>query len=305
MLLEPAFLSEIEQASLERPDELAVRLLEGLLGLDAALQGAASKDAASGDGARGYDAQLMAEAAAGAAERLMDSDVPRALLIRGALHATRTLRDQLRLPHNLGYRREAVRLATKIFDEIKGRRVLGHGPIVDALAAAGAVRIDAAAAPDGAALAIDIAVVRVESSQTLPPVTLAFEFGATCPHAAYRFSASDLVLAVRREMGQLYPKDMKEHVLKAARELAESLRAMPPSSDQLMALVAEIQSGVSDKYASHAPSEALFARVMAERLRAEIRSPEDALVLHEFLRAVVERKRRTKNEKRMTAERIR
>lgn len=255
---EPLFLAGIADAPVDATT--ARRIIEGLLGLDHA---------------PAYDAGLLREATAARVEALAASDVRRALLVRAAVRAADALARELALPPDIGYRREAVRLAGKVFESLVGRRVRGSGPLVAALLAAGA-------RPPAGTEADIVVVTAPEDDPT--PTTLAFELEGRAPAADYRFSAADLDAACRGEMRRLHPRDIANRVREAAEEAARQASGPPPRLEDLAPLVERIQDGVRAKYSGHAPSERLFREIIESRLAAAAADPDEARLIGEFLR---------------------
>ncbi len=258
------FLAGIDSAPLD--DATAIRIIEGLLGCDHA---------------PGYDAELARAACANVLADLAERDLARALFVRSAARAAAQIAQELRLPADLGYRREAVKLAGKIFDSLAGRRVKGQGPLVAALLAAGA------RPPAGS----DADILVVTEGDEAGAATLAFELHGVAPGAAYRFALSDLDAACRRERDRLYPRDLATRIRTAAAAAAAGALAPAPPLESLVPLVDEIRSGVRSKYADHAPSEELFAELVSRRLRDAAASPGEAKLIGEFLRDVAAARR--------------
>lgn len=114
------------------------------------------------------------------------TDFSAAQMMQRAILIAREIRLEHSIPH-LGYVREAVRLASKVFSSIEGKKVDGTGPIVAALVRHGAVR--SAAQPDISVLDGDELLVRI---------------------GKYRFSGSDLDSMVSMEMKRAYPENLSE-----------------------------------------------------------------------------------------------
>lgn len=260
----PLFLAGIATAPLDA--ETARRILEGLLGLDHA---------------PGFDAELMRGATAETVEALMERDLERALFVRAAARAAEDLRRAFRLPAEIGYRREAVKLARKIFEDLTGRRVRGTGPLVSALLAAGA----------RPAAGTDAEILVVADGEDAGPASLAFEVGGRAPQAAYRFTSGDLDAASLRETVRLLPRDATARIREAAEEVARRALGPAPAPGDLEPLIREIRDGVRPKYADHEPSEQLFARLVSERLQVAASDPAEARLLGEFLGEIASAKR--------------
>lgn len=260
----PLFLAGIATAPVTA--ETARRILEGLLGLDHA---------------PGFDAELARGAAAEAVEDLMGRDLERALFVRSAARAAEDLRRAFRMPHDIGYRREAVKLARKIFEDLTGRRVRGAGPIVSALLAAGA----------RPATGMDAEILVVTDADDAASASLAFEIEGRAPNAAYRFTRADLDAASFRETARLLPRDAPARIGEAAAEVARRALGPAPAPGELEPLIHEIRDGVRPKYADHEPSEQLFARLVSERLKVAASDPAEARLLGEFLGEIASAKR--------------
>jgi hypothetical protein len=202
-----------------------------------------------------YDAEIFEEAAIRGMAALVTEDYAAACLVRESILRARIIRSEARLPADLGYRREAIRVAGRVFDKLAGCTVRGEGPLVERLVRDGAVRAEVTPA------AIVVTGARRENAAPAPGLeartvpapedqadTLAFELGASVPTARYRFSGAELDAFTRRALATTYPRTFREMLKKGS---AEAVRAVRTRMDEdparsAAAALASIQAGAPD-----------------------------------------------------------
>jgi hypothetical protein len=197
-----------------------------------------------------YDAELFEEHAIRGMATLVRADYATACLVRESIARARKLRADAGLPTDLGFRREAVRVAGRVFESLAGCTVRGEGPLVDRLVREGAVRAEVSPAsivvtggPDDVSAAAAVGPVSAS-----PVDTVAFEFGSPVPTARYRFGRAELDALSRRAIAAAYPKDFRDRLKREAVESVRAVRARlaVDAGFSAAAALTAIQTGTAD-----------------------------------------------------------
>jgi len=149
------------------------------------------------DGEPYYDAVLREKETIQKGLNALPHNYAEARLIEQSLTTVRLIREKHSIPPDLGYVRETVRIALKIFGELRGKKIDGSGPIVDALLARGAV------------LATDVPDLIVTEKE------LKFH--------DYTFTMDDLERMTRAEIKKYYPSDICTSQDKPVEDVADVL----------------------------------------------------------------------------------
>lgn len=134
-----------------------------------------------------FDAGLREKELIQRALAALPGDYATARFIEQALAAARRVREEHSIPPDLGYVREAIRIASKIFGTIHGKTIAGTGPIADALLAHGAIR----PADADAAQTCDLIISETEMR-----------------FRQYTFTMDDLDRQTREKIRKYYPADI-------------------------------------------------------------------------------------------------
>lgn len=145
-------------------------------------------------------------------------DYAEARLIEQSLAIVRRIRQEHSIPADLGYVREAVRIALKIFGNLRGKTIVGNGPIADALLALGATR---------AAGVADLAISEND---------LRFH--------DYVFTMDDLDRMTREEMKKYYPVNFSDDADRPMEDVTEVLergiKKNPKAAEAFKKLIDEL-----------------------------------------------------------------
>ncbi len=212
-----------------------------------------------GIGVTGYFDAPSAEAdAAALAAELIPKDYAGAVALREAIRSARRIRKDQGLPRDLGWPREALRVARKIFGELRGRIVGGSHGMTRHFLEAGCL--------DATDLRSDIAVIG-EPADTERSCEIAFELSGTCAQAHYRFSAGDLERMMREEMKRSYPAALETLVgleAERIRKRVETVLGGDPGVESGRTLE-ELQRGIASKY-----NDESSLRFLADRMKESI-----------------------------------
>lgn len=227
-----------------------------------------------GLGVSGYfDAAVEERRAAEQAAELIATNYAAAVFVRETIRAARRIRTDHSLPKDLGWPREALRVARKIFGELRGRVIGGRHPLTGSFLEAGCLEavdvrpdIVVASAPEDGARRCEVA----------------FELGTECADARYRFAAEDLERMMREEMKRSYPRNLEQVIALEAdrvmRRVDAELSGTPRM--EITRTLEELQRGIATKY-DDAPSLKLLADKISDSL-AGFR-PDELRMIRDFL----------------------
>lgn len=209
-----------------------------------------------------FDLELRDAAARAAGCAWVEEQYDAAVVLREILNAARSFRNSLAIPQDLGYRREGMLLAGKVFASVAGRTVHGDHPLADRLRAVGAI--------SGSGTRVDILVVG--DSSPSPDADVAFLVGTgSYSGARYVFTMEDMDRLTRNEMKRRYPADMAQLLQKESTRLSKSMEAASDADVEasLGRVLAAVEAGLASQY-DNADARGAFRQTLSERIQRQI-----------------------------------